>query len=144
MAICSSGRTARDRRCSNDSLPISPAGRKTTGSSKRRWRTLSAHCEPMLAGGRNRRRRSCKASSASLPSLQRTCYAGERIVGVGTDQPNRPDDQHQNHGQHDGILGDILTVSLAPKPPYDRCHRTAPLSQVAAIYQGKLNYWLES
>jgi hypothetical protein len=39
----------------------------------------------------------------------------EHVVGVRTDEPDRPHHDHQNYSQHHRILGDILTTLIVPK-----------------------------
>jgi hypothetical protein len=49
--------------------------------------------------------------------LNRTGNVGEYIISVGADEPNRAHDDYQNHGQHHGVLRDILTFFVAPQSP---------------------------
>ena len=44
-----------------------------------------------------------------------TGNAGERSVGIGADQTHRTDHQHQYHGQHDRVLGNVLSLLVRPQ-----------------------------
>ena len=46
--------------------------------------------------------------------LNRTGDVGEDVVGVRADQSYRSHDQNQNHRQHDGVLGDVLSLVFGP------------------------------
>jgi hypothetical protein len=46
--------------------------------------------------------------------LNRTGDGREYVVGVGPDEPDGSDDDHQNHCQHDGVFGDVLALLVAP------------------------------
>src|SRR3954469_410858 len=50
--------------------------------------------------------------------LDRTGYVGEDIVSVGADQPYGANHDHQNYGQHDRILRDVLPGFFAPQPTH--------------------------
>src|SRR5580704_1869356 len=39
----------------------------------------------------------------------------EHVVGVRADEPDRTHHDHQNYGQHHGILSDILTTLIVPQ-----------------------------
>lgn len=39
----------------------------------------------------------------------------EYVVRIGTDEPDRADDNHQNNRQHDGVLGNILAAFIRPE-----------------------------
>jgi hypothetical protein len=55
-----------------------------------------------------------KVSPSELPMLlNRAGYRRKCVVGIASDQANRAYHQHQDDGQHDGILGDILAI-IAP------------------------------
>src|SRR6266446_7939839 len=41
--------------------------------------------------------------------------AGERIIGIGADQTHRTDHQHQDHCQHDRVLGNVLPLLVRPQ-----------------------------
>jgi|HubBroStandDraft_4_1064222.scaffolds.fasta_scaffold93726_2 hypothetical protein len=51
------------------------------------------------------------------PLLDRTGDVGENIIRVGADEPNRAHDDHKDHGQHYGILSNVLSFLLAPQSP---------------------------
>jgi len=40
---------------------------------------------------------------------------GEHIVGVGANQPDRTDNNHENDRQHDRVFRDVLAVLFTPK-----------------------------
>jgi hypothetical protein len=42
-------------------------------------------------------------------------HVREDVVRVGADQPDRPHDDHENDGQHHGVLGDVLALFVSPK-----------------------------
>jgi hypothetical protein len=46
--------------------------------------------------------------------LNGTGDIGEYGIGVGADQPDGSDDNHQDHGQHDSVFRDILSFLFAP------------------------------
>jgi len=52
----------------------------------------------------------------------------ERGVGVTADQPHCADDDDQDHGQHDGVLGDVLSLLIAPEKLHNIRHRLSPHS----------------
>src|SRR5579864_592984 len=60
--------------------------------------------------------------SGHEPLLKRAGHRRERIVGVGTNQPDGADHQHQDHSQHDRIFGDILALIVYPKSDEERGH----------------------
>ena len=39
---------------------------------------------------------------------------GEYVVGIRSDEPDRPDDDHENDGQHYRVLCDILALLIVP------------------------------
>jgi hypothetical protein len=47
------------------------------------------------------------------PLLNRTRSARENVIGMGPDQTDRVNDNHQNHRQHYGIFGNVLSVLRA-------------------------------
>src|SRR5579862_7625756 len=51
---------------------------------------------------------------------------GKDIVGVVTDERNRPHHDHYNHRQHHGILGNILTFIVRPHPEQKFFHLADP------------------
>jgi hypothetical protein len=54
--------------------------------------------------------------------LYGTAYGRKDIVGVSSDQADSAYNDHQNHRQHDGVLGDILTTIVIPQAAKDTCH----------------------
>src|ERR1700722_868637 len=71
-----------------------------------------------------------KNAKAMLSEVWHLCWwllnaAGNRrenVVGIGPNQPDGPHHDHQNHGQHHRIFGDILTL-LFPEKPVCKLHR---------------------
>jgi hypothetical protein len=59
--------------------------------------------------------------------LDGTGDRGENVIGIGSDEPDRSNDNDQDYRQHDGILRDILSLLVAPKSAY-KLHRRAPFS----------------
>jgi len=60
-------------------------------------------------------------------SLKRTRYGRKRVVRIASDQANRTNHQHQNHGQHDCILGDVL-ARVVPQLAQKMTHVRAPVT----------------
>ena len=58
-------------------------------------------------------------------SLKRTRYGRKRVVRIASDQANRTNHQHQNHGQHDRILGDVL-APVVPQLAQKMTHIRTP------------------
>jgi len=59
--------------------------------------------------------------------LNRALNLGEDVVGVAADQAHRTDDDHQNHGQHDGVFRYVLTILFDPKLTKSVNHVSSPL-----------------
>src|ERR1700722_17200117 len=53
--------------------------------------------------------------------LNGTGDTGENVVGVGADQANSSNYNDQNHGQHNRILGDVLSALILPQVAHNRC-----------------------
>src|SRR5579863_9388915 len=47
--------------------------------------------------------------------LQRAADLREDAAGVGADQADGTDDDDEDHGEHDRVFGDVLTLLVAPK-----------------------------
>ena len=48
------------------------------------------------------------------PELLNTARHGrEHVVGIRSDQPNRAHDDNQNHGQHDRVFRNILSLLIS-------------------------------
>jgi hypothetical protein len=47
--------------------------------------------------------------------LDRTGDGRKYVVGIGTDKPNGPDHDYQNHCQHHRVFRDILALVAAPQ-----------------------------
>src|SRR5580692_2463867 len=60
-------------------------------------------------------------------SLKRTRYGRKRVVRIASDQANRTNHQHQNHGQHDRILGDVL-APVVPQVAQKMTHIRTPVT----------------
>jgi hypothetical protein len=77
--------------------------------------------EGMREGSNNGRRALCVLADARRVRLKTyrllngTGCLRENTVRVGTDHPDCAHDEHQNHGQHDSIFGDVLTLVFRPK-----------------------------
>jgi len=50
-------------------------------------------------------------------------YAGKDIVGIRADQPDCAHDDHQNHGQHHRVFGNVLALLVLPKSAQEVFHR---------------------
>jgi len=57
---------------------------------------------------------SVRFSLNSGGSLKSTGSCRKYVVRVASDQSDRPNDQHQNDGQHYRILGDVLAFVVPP------------------------------
>lgn len=42
-------------------------------------------------------------------------HVRENVVGVGADEADRANDDHENDGQHHGVLGDVLALFVSPE-----------------------------
>jgi hypothetical protein len=58
--------------------------------------------------------------------LDRTGYARENIVRVRANQSQSSDDDHKNHGQHNGIFRDVLALVFSPQSLQDLNHPQEP------------------
>lgn len=59
----------------------------------------------------------------------------EDVVGVGPDEANGSDDQNQDHGQHDSVFSDILTLLVGPEHGEGEGHfGTIPVSEMWRSY----------
>jgi len=47
-------------------------------------------------------------------SLNPTGNLRENCVGIGANQPDHADDNHENDGKHDRVLGYILSLYFTP------------------------------
>ena len=56
-----------------------------------------------------------KVRSVFRVLLKRAGRIRKCIIGVGTNQPNRANNEDQNDGQHHGVLGDVLTFVFIPQ-----------------------------
>jgi len=54
--------------------------------------------------------------------LYGTAYRREDVVGVSSDQADGAYNDYQNHRQHYGVFGDILTTIVIPQAAKDTCH----------------------
>ena len=62
----------------------------------------------------------------------------EGVVRITADQPNGSDNQNENHGQHHGILGDILTFFVGPECTTKLKHTPPPDSGLISIMQASV------
>ena len=67
-------------------------------------------------------------SRGPFPLLRHgTLHLIEHIVGVAADQTDSADHNHENHGEHHRVFGDILPAIISP-PLTDSCdHCIAPI-----------------
>ena len=56
---------------------------------------------------------------------------------MASDQANRTNYQHQNHGQHYRVLSDILSLVVPPQPAKKMTHVCAPFSTPRQFYAQK-------
>src|SRR3984893_11113751 len=102
-------------------LTNAPSARATTPIISRRVRFIASLKNGKRETGR-RQHRHCEATHRSLrlrqqDLLNRTGDLGKSIVRVGANQPYRTHHDHQNHGEHHGVFGDILPFFVTTKPP---------------------------
>jgi hypothetical protein len=89
-----------------------------------------------LVAWRNREARRLHFGARAAAGELLTDRAADRredVVRVGTDQPDRAHDDHQNDRQHDGILGNILTAFIAPELLEKPFHELSSLTRRALL-----------
>src|SRR5258705_491248 len=61
--------------------------------------------------------RPCSASplAAMAGLVNRTRYGRKYVIGIAAHQSDSPYNKHQNYGQHNCVLGNVLTVLIAEK-----------------------------
>jgi len=66
--------------------------------------------------------------------LKRAAYLGEDIVCVRPDQPDGAHHDDQDHGEHHGVLGYVLTVLFDPKMAQILLHFQSPKACVGRVF----------
>src|SRR5437868_14733337 len=88
-------------------------GESFLGSSSR-MAAWAKYCH-VLRGSWGMVLRSPFCTNARYPLLNRTRGRGKYIIGMRANEPNRTHHYHQNHCEHHGILGNGLTLFVAPE-----------------------------
>jgi hypothetical protein len=111
-------RTRHDSRSDGDSESVTPARRVSS----------AAGCEIFLR--------------SSVPDG--TCNRRKHVVGVRPNQTNRAHHNHQHHGKHDRVFGDVLSLFIGPQLMQKSCHGLllTPRSSTPHTSERKLLTWL--